>query len=165
MRSKILVIITVLWLYYKLRRLVLLLKSAYPLNLWNIRRLHSSPSLNNDWFVRAITYLSQQLHICQNFCPNTLNFLSWALSLIFCVALNSATKPNIYLLPQMGLIHYSFARTILINSPCALGSLPCNLLFANGAGGVQNYFHHGFQPILASLPPDSKVNSFWYIVK
>ena len=60
----------------------------------------------------------------------------------------------------MGLIHYSFARTILINSPCALGSLPCNLLFANGAGGVQNYFHRGFQPILASLPPDSKVNSF-----
>ena len=37
------------------------------------------------------------------------------------------------------------APTILINFPCALGSLPYNLLFANGAGGVQYYFHRGFQ--------------------
>ena len=26
-------------------------------------------------FVRAITYCSEQLHICQEFCPYTVNFL------------------------------------------------------------------------------------------
>ena len=37
----------------------------------------------------------------------------------------------------MGLIHYSYAHITLFNFPCALGSQPCHLLFANGAGGVE----------------------------
>ena len=39
--------------------------------------------------------------------------------------------------PAMGLIHYSYAHITLFNFPCALGSQPCHLLFANGAGGVE----------------------------
>jgi len=39
----------------------------------------------------------------------------------------------------MGLIHYFYAHIILFNSPCALGSQPCCVLFANGAGSVE-YF-------------------------
>jgi len=44
-----------------------------------------------------------------------------------------------------------------------LGSQPCYLLFANGAGGVEYFFHHVFQPILATLLLDNKVNAFQYI--
>ena len=58
----------------------------------------------------------------------------------------------------MDLIHYSMARTVIIKYPCVLGLRPCYLLFANGAGGVQYYFHLVFQPIVASPLSDTKVN-------
>ena len=58
----------------------------------------------------------------------------------------------------MNLIPYSVAHIILINSPCALGSVPCYLLFANGAGGVGYYCHFVFQPIFATTLLDIKVN-------
>ena len=58
----------------------------------------------------------------------------------------------------MGLIPYSFVHIVLINSPCALGSVPCYLLFTNGAGGVGNYCHLVFQPILETALLDIKVN-------
>jgi len=49
----------------------------------------------------------------------------------------------------MGLIHYFYAHIILFNSPCVLGSELCYILFANGAGGVEYFFHRVFQLILA----------------
>jgi len=40
---------------------------------------------------------------------------------------------------KMDLIHFSYAHVVLFNFPGALGSQPCYVLFANGAGGVE-YF-------------------------
>ena len=37
--------------------------------------------LNKPEFVQAIIYCSEQLHIYQDFCPYTVNFLSWALNM------------------------------------------------------------------------------------
>jgi len=63
----------------------------------------------------------------------------------------------------MGLIHYFYAHIILFNSPRVLGSKPCYVLFANGAGGVEYFFHRVFQPVLATPLLDNKVNAFQYI--
>jgi len=63
---------------------------------------------------------------------------------------------------RMGLIHYSYAHVILFNFLCVLGLQPCYVLFANGAGGVE-YFFHVFQPILATPLLNNKVNAFQYI--
>jgi len=62
----------------------------------------------------------------------------------------------------MDLIHYLYAH-VLFNFLCALGSQPCYLQFANGTGGVEYFFHHVFQPILAMPLLDNKVNAFQYI--
>jgi len=43
-------------------------------------------------------------------------------------------------LSSMDLIHYSYTYVVLFNFPCVLGSQPCYLLFANGAGGVEYFF-------------------------
>ena len=61
---------------------------------------------------------------------------------------------------RMGLFHYSNAHIILFNFPCVLGLQPCYLLFANGAGGVQYFFHRVFQPILVTPLLENKVNDF-----
>ena len=58
----------------------------------------------------------------------------------------------------MDLIHYSMAHTVIIKYPCVLGLHLCYSLFANGAGGVQCYFHFIFQPIVASPLSDATVN-------
>jgi len=52
---------------------------------------------------------------------------------------------------------------VLFNFPYALGLQPCYLLLTNGAGGVEYFFHHVFQPILATPLLDNKVNAFQYI--
>ena len=50
------------------------------------------------------------------------------------------------------------AHTVIIKYPCVVGLRPCYSLFANGAGGVQCYFHFIFQPIVASPLSDTTVN-------
>jgi len=69
------------------------------------------------------------------------------------------------MISSMGLIHYFYAHIILFNSPCVLGSQPCYVLFANGASGVEYFFHCVFQPILATPLLDNKANAFQYIYK
>jgi len=77
--------------------------------------------------------------------------------------IRNSCRPLVSTLEQMDLIHYSYAHVVLFNFPCALGSQPCYLQFANCAGGVEYFFHRVFQPILATPLLDNKVKAFQYI--